>query len=313
MSHLKKQVSPEFVAKICDVEVADVLSALSCKDWPELKYEPLQSKERDEVILDILDKIDGGKLRIVGDNDNSVWNRGWGEILDEIKEKGFSPEILRPQYFAHHRIARLDGQYIDTGEGNFSYEFDLILRRVIYKKYLSDSSKIIELGCGTGNSQLLFAELFPDADLVASDWAEPSQGIIKEMAKYLKRNIKAVKFNMLTLEGWDELEVDENSSIVTNHALEQLGSNCTDLLDKIIDSKPNLCLHLEPISELYDTDNLFDYIAKRYHAHRNYLNGWLTALKEREQQGKIKIIEVNRLGFGGRDHEAYSVIAWKPL
>ena len=70
---------------------------------------------------------------------------------------------------------------------------------------------------------------------------------------------------------------------------------------------------LEPIVELYDRSSLFDVLAIKYHERRNYLHGWLTRLRELAALGRAEILQVRRLGFGDRYHEAYSVILWKPL
>jgi len=58
---------------------------------------------------------------------------------------------------------------------------------------------------------------------------------------------------------------------------------------------------------------LFDYLAIRCHTTRNYLKNWLSDIRALEKSGKAEIIEEKRLQFGDRYHEAYSVIAWRPL
>lgn len=306
-------VTPEFVAAKFGMKTEQLTDLLNGYVWPELSYRVLEGVERDEIMLGILKRIDERNFRIVGENDNAVWVRGWGEILEQVEQYGFSNDVLRPQYFDHHRIMRFDGEYIDGGDANFVYQYDQLLRRVVLAHYLRGQKKVVELGCGTGTSQLILAELLPDAELVASDWSPPSQGIIRAMSAYLKRQITPVCFNMLTLEGWDELGIDQDSAVVTVHALEQLGDGCKPLLEKIVSAKPKLCVHLEPVLELYDEATLFDYLAIRCHTTRNYLKNWLSDIRALEKSGKAEIIEEKRLQFGDRYHEAYSAIVWRPL
>lgn len=307
-------VSKEHVAGKFDMSVSELDSLLGSAAWPNLNYRIMQDQERDDVMLGILQRIDEGKMRVVGGDDNAVWIKGWGEILEHVEKNGFSPDILRPQYFDHHRIMRFDGEYIDGGDANFVYEYDQLLRRLTLSKYLKGQTKVVELGCGTGTSQLMLADILPEAELIASDWSPPSQGIVNAIADYKKRKIKPVCFNMLTLEGWDELEIDSQSAILTVHALEQLGGNCGALMEKLLAAKPKLCVHLEPVEEFYEDDKtLFDYLGQKFHTTRNYLQGWLSALIQHEQAGKVEIIDTRRLAFGDRYHEAYNVICWKPL
>lgn len=310
---LDKRVTKEFVAGKFGITVAALEKLLGDYAWPDLRYRVIEGEERDAIMLGILQRVDSGSLRVVGGNDNTVWERGWGEILEQVQKNGFTPALLRPQYFDHHRIMRFDGEYIDGGDASFVYQYDQLLRRLTLAQYLQGAQKVVELGCGTGTSQLMLADLLPDARLVASDWAKPSQEIIRAIGGYVKRDIKPVCFNMLTLEGWDELTIDRESAVVTVHALEQLGDNCGKLLDRLIEAKPAYCLHLEPILEFYDTNSLFDYLTVKYHTHRNYLHGWLTRLRELAAKGKVEILEERRLGFGDRYHEAYSVVKWRAV
>jgi SAM-dependent methyltransferase len=307
------RVTPEFVAGKTGVTPAALSALLGRYAWPELAYRVIEGAERDDIMRGITDRIESVDLRVVGGNDNDVWERGWGEILAQVRSKGFTPAVLRPQYFDHHRIMRFDGEYIDGGDANFVYQYDQLLRRIVLTRYLKGAEKIVELGCGTGTSQLMLADLLPDAKLVASDWAKPSQEIIRAIGAHLKRDITPVCFNMLTLEGWDELTIDRDSAVVTVHALEQLGGNCTALLNTLLKARPRYCLHLEPVTEFYDPGSLFDALAIRYHRRRNYLDGWLTSLRALAAEGRIEIMEERRLGFGDRYHEAYSVVQWRPV
>ena len=279
------------------------------KDFELLEYEILHDEDRDNVIKSVLEKINLKSLRVSGENNNEVWEKGWGEILEEISEK-FHPDKIMPQYFDHHNIMRFDGHYIKAISSNFVYKYDQIIRKIIIKKYIN-TKKLIEIGCGTGSGTLLAANLLSkDIELTASDWATKSQLIVDKISEYTKRPIKSVQFNMLDLKGWEELGVDKDSTIISFHALEQLGDNYKLLLNKLASQKI-LCIHLEPIVELYNNENLYDELAIIYHNKRNYLGSYLSEIKILEKHGKAKIIKEQRISFGDRYHEAYSLIIWK--
>ncbi len=81
----------------------------------------------------------------------------------------------------------------------------------------------------------------------------------------------------------------------------------------IIDKKHSLCVHMEPISEVFDENNLLDYLNIKYFEKRNYLKGFLTKLKSLEKEGKAKIIEERRLNYGSEFIEGHTLIIWKPV
>ncbi len=100
--------------------------------------------------------------------------------------------------------------------------------------------------------------------------------------------------------------------MLTYGALEQVGERFAAFLNYVLDQKPALCLHVEPMSELYDKADLFDYLGQRYHRRRGYLSGFLDTLKALGAQGKITISKVYRHRFGGTYIETYSYAVWHP-
>jgi hypothetical protein len=76
--------------------------------------------------------------------------------------------------------------------------------------------------------------------------------------------------------------------------------------------KPGLCVHAEPISELYDAGNFVDYLSHRYHRQRGYLDGFLTMLYRLRDEGRITIDKVHRHQLGTKFCETYSYVVWHP-
>jgi hypothetical protein len=310
----QKQVTidPAFIAKLFNIDESDIKSFIPTEFWRGLTFTELDAAEVKFLVREVKERTSSDSLRVVGANNNNVWEKGWGEIFDHTNSAEFHPNMLAPQYFQHHTILRFCGNYIKTKDTQFIYNFDQILRRAIFYKYLRGSQRIIEFGCGTGNSQLILAELFPDVDLVATDWTQASLNIVNKISTYLNRSIATTKFNLLNLDGWDKLSIDNNTSILTVHALEQVGDNNELLLTKLVEAKPKLCVHVEPIVDYYDESNDFDKLAINYHQKRNYLSNWVPRIRNLVKQGKAEIIDEQRLGFGDRYHEAYSILVWRP-
>jgi len=67
------------------------------------------------------------------------------------------------------------------------------------------------------------------------------------------------------------------------------------------------------LAEYYDENKLFDYAALKYHRKRNYLDGFLTRLREMEREKAIEIVATRRTGFGSLYHEGYMYVIWKIL
>jgi hypothetical protein len=84
-------------------------------------------------------------------------------------------------------------------------------------------------------------------------------------------------------------------------------------VDFVLEKKPSICVHLEPIDELLDQNNLIDRLSTLYFRKRNYLSGYLPYLRQLENEGKIKIVNEQRTFSGSFFIEGHSLIVWYPL
>ena len=94
--------------------------------------------------------------------------------------------------------------------------------------------------------------------------------------------------------------------------IEQLASNFEAFLQFLLKHSPALCVHVEPTIELYDENNLVDYLAMKFHRKRGYTENYLTRLRELEAKNKIGILKVKRPFFGSLYMEGYSYMVWRP-
>ena len=77
-------------------------------------------------------------------------------------------------------------------------------------------------------------------------------------------------FNMLQPQ--NDYNIPNNSGVFTFGALEQLASDLMPMIEFIIQKKPKICFHSEPMIELYeDKENLEDYLAYKFQNKRNYM------------------------------------------
>ncbi len=304
-------ITPREFSEIIGVPLAALKRKSSVFPFPDLKYRVLAGRERDRIVLDVLQTIEGGKLRAAGKNDPSHWVRGWGKIRDLVREQGVSAEVLSPQRHKLLPASRLGGNYVVSDDPLFEFKLSLIVRKAILGHFLKGYSRIVEFGCGTGLNLYILARLYPDKELIGCDWARPSLDMLGEIAASLNRPIGGYVFNMLDPTG--AIPLDRETAVVTALALEQLGNGYQPFLRYLVRKKPALCLHLEPLLELYDRDVLADDVAIKYHTHRNYLNGFLPALRSLAEKGTIEILTERRVKFGNMYHDPYSTVAWRPL
>jgi hypothetical protein len=280
---------------------------------PPLVYRVLSSAERDSIIRRVDEEIRTRDMRISGGSDSTVWQKGWDEVADRLASGIIDYQSLKPQYF--HEGAppcRLSGTFIQPSSNEFEYWAGVRLRALLMREFLSDCDCVIEYGCGTGINLLIAQQLFPRARLIGTDWAHASVRILASMARQTGASIEGHQFDMLAARGWDAAPGGPKTGVLTVHAMEQLHTGWRPFLNYVRGLKPGLCVHIEPVLELYDPTDPLDDLARRYHLKRHYLEGYLTELYRLAAAGEIEIIRRQRIYFGGLYHEAYSLIVWRP-
>lgn len=267
----------------------------------------------DSIIRDVLEIIssDSFAARVGTNVKKARWQSGWQENLEDYRKTNDIASTI-PKYYRPSSFLRLNGKYIlPTYPDKFEYTYVYLFRLYMFYKYFSDASTVYEFGCGSGNNLAHFCRLFPSIPAIGADYIPAAVELINTLAKTKEFNLTGQLFDMENPNY--ELEVPANSALFTMGALEQIPNGYQSFINFAITKKFRICMHVEPIFELYDPTNLSDYLAIQFHTKRNYAKGILPLLTYLEGQGKIEICRVHRPLFGNMMQDSWSYIVWRPL
>lgn len=286
---------------------------LECQGYinrSDFSYQLLQPAEQDRTVLNILKRIDSGSLPQAGKKNKEIWERGWLENLNNFVASGYDPKELVPKYVRPDQPLRLFQRYVSSVNSYFELDFYTILRLWLFKNFLYDVSSIYEFACGPGYNLHLMGSLFPEKAIWGMDWSTSSVELVNIIGEKCRMNIKGNCFNMFDPDA--QFEISHDSAVLTMGGLEQLGKDFSVFIEYLLSNNPVRVIHIEPIYELYDENNLVDYLAMRFHSKRNYLMGLLPYLRELETNGRITIHKVQRVAFGSLFHDGWSMICYSP-
>ncbi|MCI8856689.1 MAG: class I SAM-dependent methyltransferase [Clostridiaceae bacterium] len=276
-----------------------------------LSFHPLKGKERDDTILAALKRIQQD-TQIVGTEERTqVWQDGWNEILQRFIESGCRLDSLQPQYYREHTPIRLHKDFVVSDNPRFEYELQQFIKESVFQQYLSDVSNIYEFGCGTGYNLVMLARMFPEKQLYGLDFVPSAIEILRLLSEKHGLPISGKLFNIKQPDM--DYTLAPGSGICTFVCLEQVSDQFEAFLQYLLVQKPAICVHLEPIVELYDDNNLIDWMAKQFHNKRHYLSGFYPRLLELEQEKQLELLHVQRLEFGNMNHEGYTLVVWRPV
>jgi SAM-dependent methyltransferase len=277
----------------------------------DFSYMVLAGEERDKVILDVLKKI-GSDRQIIGSPERQeVWQKGWAENLSEFVESGYRLDALTPKFVRPNRVIRLDRNYIMPSSSEFELNYLKVFRLWLFRRYMRGVGSVYEFGCGTGFNLAELARLYPEKKLYGLDFVPAARDLVNKLGEVYGWNITGHLFDMISPD--ESFQMDDNSAVFTFGAMEQLAGRFEAFLQFLLKHSPEICIHIEPTIELYDENNLADYLAIKFHRKRGYTENYLPRLNELEAQGKIELLKVKRLFFGSLHMEGYSLLVWRPL
>jgi len=288
------------------------LECLEIIEKRDFKYSFFSQKDRDDIILDIMHKIDNKKYTTSGKDKKDRWEKGWKEILENFINSGYDKKYLTPQYNRNGLPIRLFRDYVKSNSENFENNWIELIRLFIFHRYLKDKNNIYEFGCGSCYNLLAFAEHDSSKYYHGSDWVEYPKKIIDKIRDHFKLNIHGGVFNMF--EPDYNMHIKEDSVALTVGSLEQMGRDFDKYLNFLLDKPFSRCVHVNSILEKYDTkNNMADYLNYKFEVERNYCNGFFTRLNDLEKEGIIKIITMHRVECGGMFGDGYSITVWEKI
>lgn len=276
------------------------------------RYAEFPEEERDGLLREIVRTLLAPNVVRSGDHRRDDWEKGWGENLDSILRSSPDRESVIPKYFGKYDAIRWRGRFIRPLSPQFEYRSLAVILDWLFDKYLRDADVVYEFGCGTGYNLLRAREFNQVASLWGLDWATSSQRIIERLAHGgLDPDIHGRRFDYFDPD--ESFRLAANSVVYTVASLEQVGARWRKFVDYLLSNRPALCVHVEPIAELLDPDNLLDYLSVEYFKKRNYLKGFLDGLRQLEEQGKVMIHRAQRSHIGSLFIDGYSIVVWSPV
>lgn len=281
-------------------------------DQAKFKYQKLTPEHKDQCIKKIVQILQSPNIIQAGKHRLDQWEKGWGENLKHFQKSKKEGDVL-PYYFGKYPILRFKQEFIEVTSDKFEYYTIVIIVDWLFEKYFQNVGAVYEFGCGTGHHLLRFREFNKNANLYGLDWTTSSQKLVNSIAKKNNDNkLFPKQFDFFNPDSSFKLEKD--SAVYTVAALEQIGTRYKPFIKYLLQNKPRICIHVEPIAELLDPENnLLDYLSIEYFKKRNYLSGFLDYLKDLEKMGKIKIYKAQRSFIGSLYIEGYSIIVWSPI
>lgn len=317
MTNDRQMASDSSLTQVISLEEIEEVWKISASNWLKREFRKLDftfrsltSFEQDESLVRIVNAL-LSELPTAGVNRYKDWELGWGQSLLDFERRSDETALI-PQYFNKFNSVRWRQKLVAPVNKNMEAWMLGFILDWISDELLGDFSNIYEFGAGTGHNLLRFRKRHESTMLWGLDWAKSSQKIIERIAeRRADPNIRASCFNYFNPD--ETFQLVDSCAVVTVASLEQVGTRFEPFLNYLMKNSPSLVIHVEPIGELLDQNNLMDYLSLEYFKKRNYLSGYLTRLRELESRQKIEIVMAQRSYMGSFFIDGYSIVVWRPV
>lgn len=242
--------------------------------------------------------------------DKDLQLQGWNQIYAGMArlEQQTIPPFLVPKPGTPIRIR---GRYEIPTSQSFEFSLLTVLRSLLFPMAFSQCAAVHEFGCGSGHNLWHVGKQLPGKALKGYEWSTAALEVVRKIEQWQGLKIETEQFDLFDPTVGTLLP--EDCGVLTVGALEQTGVRWKPWLDWLLQRRPKVVLHIEPIVELYNDNDLFDYVALRYHRRCGFLQGYLPELMRLNQEKKIEVHVAHKIPFGAFYHDAYTYVAWSPL
>lgn len=251
--------------------------------------------ERDALILRILKALGESRPHA----DAAIWQKVWDDALQRFRAnpnlESLVPGFIRPE----NPVRWKGGFWRDKSELEYVHTVHDWLA-----EHFADCEFIREFGCGTGYNLLALSRLTKRPG-IGYDLSASAAKLVTEAGKHFGLTVRGEQFDMRSPSPIGGMESDV---VLTFGAMEQIG-NLAPFIDWLVAQRPRKVVHIEPIPELLDPDNLLDWLSLRFHEKRGYTTGLLPYLLEHPA---IEVQHMQRSNFGSMMLESYARIVWRP-
>jgi SAM-dependent methyltransferase len=282
--------------------------------------EPLSAIERTAAVTTEAVRILGhvvrhGRVRRTGRRVADEYDGGyWTDLLTRhpwTRAQSLS-EFLIPHDRAL-RVARVAGRLTRIANEDY-YRYRAAMLRQILLECAGEATTLTEVGCGYGANLFSLVEARRWRPLRGFDISETALAAGRQIARHFACDAD-VEFHRLDLtnaadESYSQLR---GATIFSYYCFEQLKRSMRAVVEHLINVGVARVIHIEATPELWNLWRPSDAVNRLYTWSQDYQNNLLTALREEQERGRIRLIRVERLRYAPSVRHDPTVVCWEPL
>lgn len=178
---------------------------------------------------------------------------------------------------------------------------------------VAGETELVELGCGYGAN--LFSLALSDRWTrlrgfdISANALKAGRRITEHFGVGDRISMSAIDATDAEHPGWAQFR---DATVFTYFCLEQLPDHVGSILDHLIAARPRRIVHMEPGTELLQPWKPRDLANLVYVRSVDYQSSVFAALKDREDAGRVRVLDRRRLAWAPTLHNDGFLVTWEP-
>lgn len=239
----------------------------------------------------------------------------WGTLLHQISGNKISGLAAANRLFlgdSSDTLCYVRDQLL-TGSALEFHDFYINSIYEFINSFNLQNLSLVELGAGYGAIILQLIKLTRDHSVkhFAGELANSGINCLQRLVEIEGLNCTGFKFDF-NQPSFSAVDVPHGSVLFTCMSLPYITGFPHQLLSKILDIKPQLVIHVEPVFQHWSDQSLLHMLWKKYSILNNYNISFYSDLVSYDNRGLLSIIEDRPSFLGSNPLFPVSFIAWKP-
>jgi SAM-dependent methyltransferase len=282
--------------------------------------EPLSAVERTAAVTREAVRILGhivrrGRVRRTGGRVAEEYDGGyWTDLL---MRKPWTRARSLSEFLIPHdrglRVARVEGRLMRIANEDY-YRYRAAMLRRILLECAGTATSLAEVGCGYGVNLFSLVELHRWRPLRGFDISETALDAGRQIARHFSCEGE-VEFRRLDLTnaGDESYAHLRGATVFSYYCFEQLKRATRDVVGHLIAARVARVVHIEATPELWSPWIPADAVNRLYTWSQDYQDNLLTALREEERRGRVRLTRVERLRYAPSVRHDPTVLCWEPV
>jgi SAM-dependent methyltransferase len=275
--------------------------------WTE-RTQVLSKEVLNETVNLALHRLNRDRAHVMREYDGGKWKQA---LESKPWLRAGSLEEYVTTQDVRDRVAKIQGRLVRIRTCDY-YQFRTRMIQETIKRCSGDATEIVEVGCGAGQNLFALAHSGGWSRLLGLELSENGVAAARDAAAHF--GLDCLEFDVLDLTRPDDPGFTrlKGRTVFSYYCLEQLKYHTAQVIENLLRAGVRRVIHIEPTTELLRPWSVMDWINSAYVTRNDYQNNLIRTVRRFEKQDRLRVLNMERLGYAPTPRNDPVLVCWEP-